>query len=83
MVEVFDDKGRRFLCLETLLKLCGSIEKVEINAWTKVAGIFPIYLRTLVNVGSSDVNKSRKFWPKRPHVRKNRIKVRASTRSSS
>ena len=59
------------MCLESLRKLCESIEIVEINAWTNVAEI--IYVRTMVNVGYSYVNKSRKFWPQRPHVRKNRV----------
>lgn len=55
------------------MKLCESIEIVEIDAWTKFAGIVPIYANILVHTGCSDVNESRKFWPKSMHIRRYRV----------
>lgn len=43
-------KRGRFVCFESLMKLCGLIERVEICAWTKVAGIVHICADTFGNV---------------------------------
>lgn len=59
--------------LESLMKLCELLETVEIYAWTKVARIVHICANTLVNIGCSVVNESRKLWTKRPHVHNNHV----------